>query len=339
MTGGRTAPKRSAAPAVRCAELAGAAALAGTGFRVTDPDLAADGVALCGDYRLLRLRPGLVLHASDTHDIHDLTTEIVQHAGITCSLFLKGNVSVAMGGRKFCFGAPGAADAAHCEGVVVARARPETFVRRSRRGAHIRKVNVTVSREWLERDGLHGMAGHAEIARFGADHLGSRRWHPSLRLVSLAEQVLRPPAYAPLLHGLYLESRAIEIVGEALHAIAHSSPDPSSLRLRPRDHQRMAELRELIEARLDAAFTLGEVARDAGMSVNTLQRLFQAVQGMTVFEHVRRRKLERARDALERDGVSVAEAAHIAGYTSAANFSTAFKRAFGASPKTFRALL
>lgn len=36
------------------------------------------------------------------------------------------------------------------------------------------------------------------------------------------------------------------------------------------------------------------------MSVNTLQRLFYAVHGVTVFEYVRARKLDRARDALER---------------------------------------
>ena len=40
-----------------------------------------------------------------------------------------------------------------------------------------------------------------------------------------------------------------------------------------------------------------------------------------------------ARDAMERDGISVAEAAYDAGYSSPANFSTAFKRMFGLSPR------
>lgn len=324
---------------IRRSELAAAAELAGTDFRVTDPDLASDGVALRGDYRLVSLRSGLVLHATDTHDVHDLTTQIVQRPGITCSLFLKGDVNVSLGDRSFAFGQRGAVSYSHLEGVIVARTRPETFVRRSRRGAHIRKVNVTISPEWLERDGLQDISAHATVARFGTDHLGSLRWHPSMRLVSLAEQILRPPAYAPLLQGLYLESRAIEIVAEALHVIAQTPPETSAQRLRPRAHQRILELRELLDTKLEANFTLDEVARDAGMSVNTLQRLFHAVHGMTVFEYVRMRKLERARDALEQEGVSVAEAAYLAGYTSAANFSTAFKRAFGASPKSFRALL
>jgi AraC-like DNA-binding protein len=40
-----------------------------------------------------------------------------------------------------------------------------------------------------------------------------------------------------------------------------------------------------------------------------------------------------AREALERDGMSVAQAAYIAGYTSAANFATAFRRFFGTTPE------
>lgn len=72
------------------------------------------------------------------------------------------------------------------------------------------------------------------------------------------------------------------------------------------------------------------------MSTNTLQRTFHAAYGMTVFDYVRRARLQRARDAIEREGISIAQAAHIAGYTSAANFATAFKRLYGMTPKAFR---
>ncbi len=47
-------------------------------------------------------------------------------------------------------------------------------------------------------------------------------------------------------------------------------------------------------------------------------------------------RLLRARQALEQEGRSVGEAADIAGYTSAANFATAFKRHFGITPRQCR---
>ena len=63
------------------------------------------------------------------------------------------------------------------------------------------------------------------------------------------------------------------------------------------------------------------------------------MHGTTIFEYARNRRLEKGRAALENDGVSVTEAAFLAGYSSAANFATAFKRAFGVPPKFVRTRL
>jgi AraC-like DNA-binding protein len=71
--------------------------------------------------------------------------------------------------------------------------------------------------------------------------------------------------------------------------------------------------------------------------VNTLQRHFRAMWGTTVAQYLREGRLSRARLALERDGISVAQAACIAGYGSAANFATAFRRRFGVPPGQVRA--
>jgi len=60
---------------------------------------------------------------------------------------------------------------------------------------------------------------------------------------------------------------------------------------------------------------------------------------MTIFEYQRARRLLQARQALEREGISVNEAAWRAGYNSPANFATAFKRQFGISPRQVRGRL
>lgn len=87
---------------------------------------------------------------------------------------------------------------------------------------------------------------------------------------------------------------------------------------------------------LNGPLTMQTIASHAGLSVNTVQRLFRAVHKTTVFDYARDRKLQRARQALEAGGISVAQAAFIAGYASAANFATAFKRRFGMTPKSAR---
>lgn len=322
---------------VRQAELKSLSKVSGSRFRLLSPDLCDDDAVLRGDFRQLQLRPGLALHCTDTHELYDLKTEAVQRSGITISLFLRGGVTAWIGGRKFHMGPTLATQTSALEAVAVSRARPELFSRQSVRGTHIRKVNVTITQEWLRASGLDAMDNHAAVLHFSQNHLASARWRPSPRFVSLAEQILRPPAFAPVLQNLYCESRAIEIVVEALQVIAKSDAGQTDVPLRPKDYQRMSTVSDFLDAHLDDGLTLEMIARNAGMSVNTLQRIFRTVHNTTVFDYVRARKLHRAREALERDGASVAEAAYIAGYASAANFATAFRRFFGTSPKNFRA--
>lgn len=323
---------------VRHADLRTLAAVSATRFKLVEPDLADNDAVLKGDYSQIRLRHGLYLHATNAYDLHNLKTESIQRAGLTFSIFLKGRVSAWLGGKRFTFGC--VSEDSYCyDATAVARARSETFMRESIADAHIRKVNVTVSPEWLEAGGLEGISNHAAVRRFMHTHLAFCRWRPSARTVSLAEQILSPPNYAPMLEKLYLESRAIEIVIEALQAIAGNDAPGERFTLRPRDHQRVRAIRDFLHANIDQPVSLDSLARDFGTSVNTLQRLFHAVHGTSVFEYLRAHKLERAREALERDGISIAEAAYLAGYGSASNFATAFKRRFGISPKNVRAQL
>lgn len=315
-------------------DIARASRMCGSHFAVITPDLPGEGAVLRGRYQMARLRSGLTLHATDACDMHDLTTQLVHKEGVTISLFLDGMADVTLGERRFLLGP--AASGGKIEGVVIARGEPDLFRRRGRQGMHVRKVNVSLPFDWLDGEGLEAVAGHGTVRSLLSDHLSSARFTPSARLLALAEQVLRPQSYGPLLHALHLESRALEIAAEALSLIGQDSPDRDTSGLRPREQRRMWEVHDFLEARLDGDLTLEEVARAAGMSANALQRLFRAAFGMTVFEYVRRRKLERAREALQEEGLTVSEAAYRAGYTSSANFATAFRRTFGVPPKQMR---
>jgi len=313
--------------------IADLSAIVGSDFRVLGPEPAKHGVVLEGDYRLMQLRPGLILHASDTQEHFDLDTEVVQRDGMTAYLFLEGDVDASIGERPLNVGRCGR----EVEAVLVSRARPDLFHRHSHRGAHIRKVNVSVNEEWLDASGFNDAGNHREVLRFAHDHLAEARWRPSPRLIALAEQILHPPAYTGALQALYLESRAIEIITEALLAVSHAEARVQEAGLGTRDHARLRAICEFLDAHLDETLTLSDIAAYGKISPNTLQRLFQSAYGMTVFDYFRGRKLDRARLSLERDGISVTEAAFLAGYSSSANFATAFKRRFGVSPKHVRA--
>ena len=289
--------------------------------------------------RMHELRPGLHLHSDDAHDARDLTAQTEIGVGLRIVLLLEGAVDVSYGGERVALSSSRGSVSA----CMVAVAEPDLFTRRAHRGVYSRRVNLGLERRWLEQacGGADGR-GTGPLEDFMRRHLATRRWQLSARGVALAEQIVRPPQLNPLLQNMYLESRALELVSEAVGALyAHpgaalpTAGEASGLR--PREYQRMRELHAFLGSGQGDHLSLDGIARHAGVNANTLQRQFRAVFGTTVFDHLRECRLQRARHALEHDGLTVGQAAVLAGYTSAANFATAYRRRFGMPPKLARA--
>ncbi|NDW04960.1 helix-turn-helix transcriptional regulator [Jiella pacifica] len=319
---------------IAASRIADASAIVGRKFVWLRGGTGDDGAALKGQYRLTELRPGLVLHSSDTTELTDLDTRIEQRSGVTFYLFLKGAVDATIDGRPIMPASEG--DGHTVRAAVMVRTRPTMFSRRSRRGEHLRKVNVTVSHEWLADCGLSDPKHAPVVAEFCRTHLARHGWRPGASMIAIGEQILRPPSYEPALQKLYLESRALELVAEGLGQLNMRPACWATGHVGSRDLHRMRRIEDYLRELPNPSPSLDEIAAATGASVSTLQRLFHSVHGMSAFDYVRRRNLNRARRAIEQQGLSVAEAAHMAGYRSASNFSTAFKRHFGISPGSVR---
>ncbi len=319
------------------AELAALTEWGDSNFKLVEPTgLSKEETVVRGDVRYLRFRSGLTMHCSDTLDVCNLTTQVVQEPGLSCFLFLQGAVDVRLGARSFKLGAPAyVQEGSSLRGTIINCAEPDLLTRISEKGQHTRKVVITLPADWCEAEEGCGSAGEGVLKSFWGTHLASASWTPSPRIVSLAEQILRPPAYSDILQQLYIESRSLEIVGEALSCLS-SEVGPQRADLGTRDYERIRAIGEQLSKGRSLPGSIEEIARDAGMSSSSLQRHFRAAYGMTVFEFIRNAKLDEARRSLMQDGVSVGEAAYRAGYSSAANFATAFKRRFGISPKHVR---
>lgn len=280
--------------------------------------------------RTRRLRPGLLLHWEDAREATDLVAQTEIDAGLRIVLLLEGAVDVSFGRQRVALSCGcGATSAA-----LVAVAEPDQLTRRARRGTYSRRMTLTLSPAWLAQSG----AAPGVLDDFMRRHLALQRWQASPRAVAVAEQMLRPPALQPLLQNIYLESRALELAGEALATLQSpaDSATPNASALRPREHQRLRALCAFLASGQADGLSLSAIARHMGINANTLQRQFRAVYGTTVFDHLRECRLQRARRALEHDGVTVGQAAMLAGYTSAANFATAYRRRFGLPPKLAR---
>ncbi|HUI53817.1 MAG TPA: GyrI-like domain-containing protein [Bryobacteraceae bacterium] len=92
-----------------------------------------------------------------------------------------------------------------------------------------------------------------------------------------------------------------------------------------------------IQGHLDDALALDDLARIACFSPCHFHRVFRALAGEPVQEHVRRLRLERAAHRLKLQDQPVTGIAFDAGYESHEAFTRAFHSMFGMSPSQFRA--
>ena len=91
-----------------------------------------------------------------------------------------------------------------------------------------------------------------------------------------------------------------------------------------------------IQEHLDEALDLEELARVACFSSFHFHRVFAAMTGETIADHVRRLRLERAAMELRSGAKQVIQVALDAGYEAHEAFTRAFKAAYSVSPSEFR---
>lgn len=101
-------------------------------------------------------------------------------------------------------------------------------------------------------------------------------------------------------------------------------------------HERILRVLTHIQAHLDQALDLEELARVACFSSFHFHRVFAAMTGETIADHVRRLRLERAALELRSGAKQVVQLALDAGYEAHEAFTRAFKAAYGVSPAEFR---
>lgn len=102
------------------------------------------------------------------------------------------------------------------------------------------------------------------------------------------------------------------------------------------EDRRLARSLDYLSANLARPLSLGELAREAGISVHHFGRLFRARIGATPHAYLTRLRLECAERMLLTTDLPVAEIAAHCGYASAAAFATAFARTHRVPPARFR---
>lgn len=304
-------------------------------FRLVNSNIDSDQTVLRGKFTKTNIRAGLSIHYSDITNLCDFKTETEAPPHLGIKLFFQGGVAASIGDQNIPM-------PRYLRGRWIPSAtlfhqkEKELFRRHAAPGDRVRKLTVKILPGWLESGDVFADASAIGLRDFMSGKLSSRSWVPSPSLLALADQTISPPVLEPHLHRLYVESRVLGIIGEAFALLVEGKTTADARgNLSAIERRRLLRAEEFLRSTPDF-LSVDEIAAKTGVSVNTLQRLFHAAYGTTVFHYVRRQKLEQARVALENEGLTIAQAAYVAGYNSPANFSTAFKRQYGFTPKKAR---
>jgi len=103
-----------------------------------------------------------------------------------------------------------------------------------------------------------------------------------------------------------------------------------------RDRALMQAAQRLILADLSRVLPLRELAARVGTHEKRLSRVFKELTNRTVFEFVREARLHEAQRLLLESAMRIEEIAAAVGFSSAANFATAFREYFDCTPSACR---
>jgi len=146
-----------------------------------------------------------------------------------------------------------------------------------------------------------------------------------------------------MMHAMIEADFGAEIAGgvseQFLHGHVRAADDPQRMALRERlgiSHGKLLHVLELMEAHVEDPLPREFLAREAGVSVRQLERLFRSYVGRTLGQYYLDIRLTRARALLQQTSQSVLDVAVACGFVSASHFSRAYRQRFGYPPRTER---
>ncbi|CZF82945.1 HTH-type transcriptional activator RhaS [Grimontia celer] len=280
-----------------------------------------------GNFVAYQYGDGIAMHGGTSMELHDSNIVSSAPSSLILTLLLEGQLSFGYDELQFELDANVTPKA-----VLVNLARPAHFRRAIRKGNPVRKINVMFKPDWVRERADK----HSEMLRLLSTHQAHIKIHVNEKVLTIANKLVEAGTPETFGEKLAVESLIHQL---ALHVLSElemsemqtgeNAVSETARRLDPT----VENIVGYIETQLQQPLTLESLASEFAISVSKLQRLFKANLDLTVQGYVRQRRLEIARQQLERGLVGITEAAYEAGYQHPSNFTAAFRREFGVSPK------
>jgi len=136
------------------------------------------------------------------------------------------------------------------------------------------------------------------------------------------------------MRNLMLQSRILELL--ALQMEQFQSPLPIHQDVRYDEAEKLFQLKTYLDANFLTELNLSQLSRICLLNEFKVKKGFKLLFGITVFNYLKKLRMEYAGNLLLDSSLSVDETADILGYEHAQHFSAAFKKYMGVSPSHFQ---
>lgn len=216
--------------------------------------------------------------------------------------------------------------------------------------------NQTEIEEWLADDPIHVVMLSVDTLYFSSFNLGNttlsnplqkllkgdgtQRFHQPLghmspQIKQLVQQIVQCP-YTGLMQQLYLESKALELLASQFSIWTEAQPTGAAISLCAQDIEQLHHAKTILVQRAQTPPSLTELARLVGLNDRKLKQGFRQLFGTTVFGYLHNYRMEQAQHLLHHPHITISQVATQVGYRNPEAFSTAFRRKFAVSPKTYQ---
>lgn len=271
-------------------------------------------------------KSGFRIHTTDIIEVRDYDVTAILEPAISIIIMLAGQISFELNGIETILSAEEGP-----QGYFISRTEKAEWTRHIKKGNLIRKVVVTMDHDFITQD-LDIDLPADQWASLIKDAT-PKTWEVGSRIQTIAERLIRPTEENPMVKNLLQQTAAMEIITEAFQHILSKKDDVTTS---SDEISKALRIKNYVDQHIEEHMNLDQVASALGLSVNSMQRYFKSEFDQPLMGYIRERKLFIAHEAMERDNMPIAQAAYLAGYNSAANFSTAYKKKFGFSPSRLR---
>lgn len=148
------------------------------------------------------------------------------------------------------------------------------------------------------------------------------------------EQIIHHP-FEGTMKNIFLHSKALELLLYSSDQFARKDVEERfgcRFLTEQEDRNKIEEARKILLENLHSPLTIKELARKVAMNECYLKKGFKAMYKTTIYDYFQRERMERARQLLYVNNMSVTEVALQMGYSCISHFSTAFRKYTGIKP-------